>query len=159
MEYKELYDVFDRIGDRVIIICVVKKNKSNFRFDHFKIRSASAQGGSATLAHAHPGKNEPFWFLFYIYLFVNKKPKFDPVFVFCHFCIHPLQNAMKEKKIRKETSDGNFFFFSLEWLNLSVSGLFPLKNVLRCFDLVTAAVRGVICQWRTLLFPYPGRTR
>lgn len=109
------YDVCDPIGDQVIIICVVGNKRCNFRFDHLKNNNNislrdSAQGGSVSYAHAHPGENEPFWFLFYIYLFVNKKPKFDSVFVFCHFCLHPLQNAVKEEENPKEKSELQPFF-------------------------------------------------
>lgn len=58
------------------------------------------KGAPYTLtAHAHPGKNEPIWFLFYFYLLVIKKPEFDPLSLFCHFCLHPLQNAMKENPL------------------------------------------------------------
>lgn len=125
----------------------------------------STQGGIGVYAHAHPGKNEPFWFLFYIYLFANKKPKFDPVFVFCHFCLHPLQNAMKTKKIRKIHPKELQPFFSFPYndflyvfLSFFSFSFYPQTR----HDMFRPCHR--FCAWGHLSMmdcavPVPGRTR
>lgn len=79
-------------------------------FDRIKSSSAcetAFRDYKSYTAHAHPGKNEPIWFLFYFHLLANKKPEFDSLFVFCCFCLRPLQNAMKENPGRNVWRNNN----------------------------------------------------